>query len=730
MRNHNNYTVNSRSQPAPILSYVSILLTTVLVVLFVYASPRTAFAGLWAGERYCTIPAGETQCGTTIHFSSPAPNNRVYVDRIHPAYLFMEGGNRGSNYAPWIGVAGRTFYLRSFAGVSHGSLFVQGGYPAGSISASPSTCTIPFGSNICQSNISWSTNRYTKNAAVYIRETGQRFDGRKNATAPAGWINRTGFTFDLYDETYGSRSRRLGSVFVRGIPGAAPPSPTLVLGLESPSVAPGGSTDINWFTQNVDWCYWSGGPWGPHTPVTISPTTWSTGPLHATTEYTMTCGDRFGRTVVESMTVTVGASIASGSISASPQNCRITSGSTCASTITWNTVNSPDTRIYLRHTGQLFAAGASGSQVAPWITNRADGFCFDLFEGVTNGTPQNRLDYVCVTGTQNVGGTSRVNGACGSSRNTCARGTPNDGAIADTSTQYRWRCDGSNGGTNSGTCSAPKSTGGATPSLVVCPETPSLSENGTTQLTAWYRSDGVPVTCTNNGSNATNVTSPAAWAVTSGATRASVNGSGLVSGIRAGTETVQATHNGESANSNVTINAAICTPSSGPPAHAEAHSSSEESGLSANTPWTYSPTNTSDKCQFRCSDGYEWNSSTSMCDPLPSTLVVCVEGVKVIEGDGAVVSRTLPPNESENVQAFYDHLPNCQADLPGANISDRLTETDTPSDMVSLTNGSGFITVTADSALSTAGNDYEEVRVTEDGNSASLYYFVGELTPQ
>ncbi len=31
-------------------------------------------------------------------------------------------------------------------------------------------------------------------------------------------------------------------------------------------------------------------------------------------------------------------------------------------------------------------------------------------------------------------------------------GTPNDGAIADTGTEYRWRCDGQNGGSNSGTC--------------------------------------------------------------------------------------------------------------------------------------------------------------------------------------------------------------------------------------------------------------------------------------
>ena len=52
-----------------------------------------------------------------------------------------------------------------------------------------------------------------------------------------------------------------------------------------------------------------------------------------------------------------------------------------------------------------------------------------------------------------------MNGACNNSqRNSCSSGTANDAAIADTSTFYRWRCDGQNGGTNSGTCSKAKST--------------------------------------------------------------------------------------------------------------------------------------------------------------------------------------------------------------------------------------------------------------------------------
>ena len=50
-----------------------------------------------------------------------------------------------------------------------------------------------------------------------------------------------------------------------------------------------------------------------------------------------------------------------------------------------------------------------------------------------------------------------VDGACDESvRNGCSAGTANDAAVADTASHYQWRCDGSNGGSNSGVCSAQK----------------------------------------------------------------------------------------------------------------------------------------------------------------------------------------------------------------------------------------------------------------------------------
>ncbi len=59
-----------------------------------------------------------------------------------------------------------------------------------------------------------------------------------------------------------------------------------------------------------------------------------------------------------------------------------------------------------------------------------------------------------------------IAGVCGSSRNSCKAGTANAGAVADTTTAYRWVCKGAHGGADSGTCMAAKATA-PTPSPVL-----------------------------------------------------------------------------------------------------------------------------------------------------------------------------------------------------------------------------------------------------------------------
>ena len=55
-----------------------------------------------------------------------------------------------------------------------------------------------------------------------------------------------------------------------------------------------------------------------------------------------------------------------------------------------------------------------------------------------------------------------VNGACNNSqRNGCSKGTANDGAVADTSTHYKWSCVGENGGSTASNCQIAKPVNGA-----------------------------------------------------------------------------------------------------------------------------------------------------------------------------------------------------------------------------------------------------------------------------
>ena len=83
----------------------------------------------------------------------------------------------------------------------------------------------------------------------------------------------------------------------------------------------------------------------------------------------------------------------------------------------------------------------------------------------------------CLVGANNCGVTGRCDN---SARNGCLSGSPNDAAIGDTASLYRWRCDGLNGGANSGTCSKSSTlcgisrescTQGAAPSPGQCPGT-------------------------------------------------------------------------------------------------------------------------------------------------------------------------------------------------------------------------------------------------------------------
>jgi hypothetical protein len=55
------------------------------------------------------------------------------------------------------------------------------------------------------------------------------------------------------------------------------------------------------------------------------------------------------------------------------------------------------------------------------------------------------------------------------------------------------------------------------------------------------------------------------------------------------------------------------------PSSASAYDSEESSSLTANSPWSYSASDTSTKCQYKCNSGYSWNGSSCVALPAKPT---------------------------------------------------------------------------------------------------------------
>ena len=84
------------------------------------------------------------------------------------------------------------------------------------------------------------------------------------------------------------------------------------------------------------------------------------------------------------------------------------------------------------------SAGDSNDAAIADTTNYYKWACEGLYDGSTANNCQIRIP---------------INGACNNNqRNGCSAGNPNDGAIADTETHYRWHCEGQYGGTTATGC--------------------------------------------------------------------------------------------------------------------------------------------------------------------------------------------------------------------------------------------------------------------------------------
>ena len=104
--------------------------------------------------------------------------------------------------------------------------------------------------------------------------------------------------------------------------------------------------------------------------------------------------------------------------------------------------------------------GDRGDPAPPPINGQCGTTNNNCTEGTLNDIADTSLHYQWQCTGQNGGSDSGtcqkaipVNGVCdNTTRNSCTTGTPNNSAVSDTSSYYRWRCDGRSGGSNSGTC--------------------------------------------------------------------------------------------------------------------------------------------------------------------------------------------------------------------------------------------------------------------------------------
>ncbi len=177
-----------------------------------------------------------------------------------------------------------------------------GSAPSGTISATPTTCTIPVGSGTCSSTISWNTAN-TPSATVWIGT--QNFAGGTSGSSVAPWIQTAVDTFVLKD----SNGNTLNSVNVNGVcaagsswNGSICAAPVTASLTASPNpVAYNGQSTLTWSSSGATSCT-AGGPWSNSGTLSGSGLT---NPLTSNTTFTFQCTGPGGTSPLQSVTVTV-----------------------------------------------------------------------------------------------------------------------------------------------------------------------------------------------------------------------------------------------------------------------------------------------------------------------------------------------------------------------------------------------------------------------------------------
>jgi len=269
-------------------------------------------------------------------------------------------------------------------------------------------CTIPFGTNTCTSTIKWSTiNVNPDDAQVFVQDIGIGGNPSLFATAQSGsidapWIQRAPHLYKFsVNQVKGNVRTELASVEVTGLEGDPPGETGSILASPRACTIPEGSVlctaTINWssidsVTDGIVYVQDVGMGAAP-TPFAAGPSgsvdaPWIQGPPH---RYVFILYQGSADSLKPAAAVEVTGnngktpSNASGTLSASPNPCVVSSGNTCAAIIQWNTTtNVIDARVVVRdiHKGatMYFASGKSGPAIADFIEAAPHRYLFTLYQ--------------------------------------------------------------------------------------------------------------------------------------------------------------------------------------------------------------------------------------------------------------------------------------------------------------------------------------------------------------
>jgi hypothetical protein len=302
----------------------------------------------------CTIVANASSCNTAITWSTSNPQGTSSVTSSYPvANTTVATGNSGSTSVS-IPYSSRVLYLynngallnqvtvtSSCAGGTswNGSICIP--YPpTGTLSASPTSCTIAANASSCNTTLTWSTNNpqntstVTSSYPVANTTVASGNSGNNNASVP--YASRDFYLYNggvLLAQSTVTSSCISGSAW-NGSMCAVIPITVSLSASPSSMTLPTNSTTLSWSTGgNPDSCNASGSWIGSKMT-----TAWSeniTGLTAGNYTYTITCSKSGTSDAVSSAAVTVGAAQSTANISVSPTS--IYTGDTV--TLTWSSTN-------------------------------------------------------------------------------------------------------------------------------------------------------------------------------------------------------------------------------------------------------------------------------------------------------------------------------------------------------------------------------------------------------